>query len=705
MHTIWVNAAEETLITSFVALAKLLPSFPAKGETDLSKLVEAVKHWLERCQERWLLIFDNADEVALIRDYLPQCGNGSILLTTRAHAVGSLATSLEVETMGTIEGTHLLLSRAQRLEQAPDEEINQAGNIVVALDHFPLALDQAGAYIEETQCSLADYLAIYQNHRQKLLARRGEQTTNYPHPVATTWLLSFQKIQQANPAAAELLQLCAFLAPDRIPEELLTEGATYWPPLLQKAAADLSAFQEMIAELLKFSLVKRLAEDHVLSIHRLVQVVQRDRMEQETQRQWAERAIRATNAVFPDDPDEMAAASQCLLYLDQAKVCSDLTEQYMLPLIEGADLLSRTGLYLYEHALYTIAEPLYQRALQIREQVLGIEHSDVANSLNGLANLYFQQGKYAEAENFYQRALRIWEQEVGKEHPDVADILYNLALVYSDQGKYEQAEPLYQRALWTWEQAFGTEHPDVAYALSGLANLYSELGKYGEAEALYQRALRIREQTLGAEQPEVADLLYNLAVLYRHQKKYEQAEEFYQRALQIYEHGFGPEHPQVASPLNGLANLYRFQEKYEQAEPLYQRALRIWEQALGSEHPDVASALNNLANLYRDQGNYEQAEELYQQALRIWEQRLGVDHPLVAHPLNGLANLYHRQGKHEQASLLYERVLDMRQRLLEPQHPDTVETKKWYTALLRAMGRSDEAMFLEASVSEPQTEH
>src|SRR5260370_20899926 len=238
-HNIWVNAvSEEALLTDFVELADLLAAFPAKGETDQRKLVEAIKHWLEQCQERWLLIFDNADNIALVRDNLPQRGNGSILLTTRAHAVGSLATSIEVDTMGLLEGTHLLLRRAQRFEHASDEETNQAGNIVVALDHFPLALDQAGAYLEETQCNFVEYLDLYQTHRQALLAKRGMLSTDYPHSVATTWLLSFQKVQQANPAAAELLHLCSFLAPDRIPEELLRDGAAYWPASLQQTLAD-----------------------------------------------------------------------------------------------------------------------------------------------------------------------------------------------------------------------------------------------------------------------------------------------------------------------------------------------------------------------------------------------------------------------------------------------------------------------------------
>ena len=84
--------------------------------------------------------------------------NGSILLTTRASAVGWLASSLEVDAMGMMESIELVLRRAQRFAQATDEEINEAGNLAVALAQFPLALFQAGAYIEETGWSVSDYL-------------------------------------------------------------------------------------------------------------------------------------------------------------------------------------------------------------------------------------------------------------------------------------------------------------------------------------------------------------------------------------------------------------------------------------------------------------------------------------------------------------------------------------------------------------------
>jgi hypothetical protein len=66
IHTLGINAtSEEAMMTSFTQLAEMLPDFPAKNETDQQNLMEAIKRWLEHCKERWLLIFDNADDLFL----------------------------------------------------------------------------------------------------------------------------------------------------------------------------------------------------------------------------------------------------------------------------------------------------------------------------------------------------------------------------------------------------------------------------------------------------------------------------------------------------------------------------------------------------------------------------------------------------------------------------------------------------------------
>lgn len=669
-HILWINAAsKEALLNSFTALAELLPAFSARGETDQRKLVAAIKHWLEQCPQRWLVTFDNADDLSLIQEYLPHQGNGHLLLTTRANAVGAFATSIDVENMGLAEGTAFLLHRAQR-QHTNDEESNEATNLVIALDGFPLALDQAGAYIEETRCSFQAYLQLYQEHRQVLLARRGTQSTYYLDSVATTWSLSFQHVEQSNPAAAELLHLCAFLAPDAIPEELLQEGAVHWPSLLQQNTTDLLAFNQMLQELLRFSLIKRNVEQHTLSIHRLVQAIQQDQMSIEEQSQWAERVVRAVNEVFPREVEETITSwPLCVRYLEQAQVCDTLIEQYHLTFPEAANLLDRAGCYLDQHASYTLAEMLYRRALTIRERQTRPQHLTVAVSLGRLGNLYRLQGKYTEAEPLYEQALDIHEHQPEPQYPLMAFILHGLATLYKDQGKYEQAEPLFRQALQIREQHLGPDHPLVAHTLTGLANLFKDQGAYEQAKASYQRALQIREQHLGPDHPDVPYTLNALALLYYEEGKNEQAERLYQRALQIRQQHLGPDHPLVARPLHNLGLLAYEQGKYEQAEQLYQQALNIMERHLGSDHPDLASSLTSLARLYCDLGRYEQAEPLYQRALQIREQHLGSEHPLLTYPFTGLAALYQQQAKYQQAEELYQRSIQIIEQRLGLEHP------------------------------------
>ncbi|HTK07740.1 MAG TPA: NB-ARC domain-containing protein [Ktedonobacteraceae bacterium] len=363
-HTLWITAScEDSILTSFSKLSYLLPAATTKDEIGHPQLVTAIIVWLEQEEQPWLLIFDNVDDPSFIQPYLPRRGNGSVLLTTRASAVGSFAACIEVETLGVVEGAQILLRRAQRETCASEEEINEAINIVIALEQFPLALDQAGAYIEETRCSLGDYLQLYEQHRHALLARRGRQSTGYPESVTTTWSLAFERVKRSNPAAAELLCLCTCFAPEHIPEEILTEGAAHWPPLLQQAVANLFAFNHLLETLLSFSLIKRLSEDHLLSIHRLVQIVQMETMKPEERREWAQRVICAIHSVFPRNPESnITSWLRCQRYLEQVQMCVLLIQQHQFLFPEAADLLDRAGAFLRDHASHTLAEPLLQHS-------------------------------------------------------------------------------------------------------------------------------------------------------------------------------------------------------------------------------------------------------------------------------------------------------------------------------------------------------
>src|SRR5262249_10942834 len=155
-------------------------------------------------------------------------------------------------------------------------------------------------------------------------------------------------------------------------------------------------FNEVIRALRSYSLIKRNAEKQVLSLHRLVQAVIRDRMERQTLQQWTERVEQVLNDAFPEVTFE--EWKRCERNLPHALICVNPPLHEMVPPLHVAHLLTKAGTYLRQRGQYADAEPLLVRALTICEQHLGTEHPDTARSLNTLATLYWQQSKYELAE-------------------------------------------------------------------------------------------------------------------------------------------------------------------------------------------------------------------------------------------------------------------------------------------------------------------
>ncbi len=677
---LWAQAdSPELLTTEYLALAAVL-GLPEQQEA--ARQVAAVKYWLQTNRE-WLLILDNVEDPrAILPAFLPSKHEGSVLITTRRRDIHALAYSEVLPVFGEDEGVLFLLLRAGRLAQgapvtdAARSDYQLAKELCELLGWLPLALDQAGAYIAENGVSFERYLELYRQSQQKLLDRRGD--ADHPESVFMTFWLSWDAIQQRNKLAGTILQFCAFLAPDQIPETLVQQAMAHTETA---APPETIVIDEALGLLYRYSLIERANE--TLSLHRLVQDVICEVLSEEERQQWMERAVLEVNAVFPSA--EYESWPLCEYLLPHALTCAEWIKSWRQMRLEGGRLCNNTGWYLYRRGRYESAEPLLRFALHIREQQLGPDHPETAASLNNLAGLYQAQGKYEEAEPLYQRALSVREQQLGPDHPETAASLNNLAMLYYAQGKYEEAEPLYQRALSIVERQLGPTHPDTATSLNNLAILYYAQGKYEQAEPLYQRALSIVERHFGPSHPHTANSLNNLAALYQAQGKYEEAEPLYQRALSVREQQLGPDHPETANSLNNLAALYYAQGKYEKAEPLYQRALSIAKQHLGADHPFTATSLNNLVSLYCAQGKYKQAEPLLRRALSIAEQQLGPTHPDVADGLNNLAILYYAQGKYEQAEPLCQRAVEICVASLGREHPQTQQVMHNYALIKKKM--------------------
>ncbi len=499
---LWIRAdSREILISDFVNIAVLL-NLPQKNRQDQIQVTDAVKRWLQS-NSYWLLIFDNAEDLALIREYIPAVNKGHILLTTRSRVMRRIARTIEIGKLRPEEGALFLLRWANIIaidapfSQATVADRAKASEISFTMDGLPLALDQAGAYIEETACSLSDYLELYRKHGNLLLKRRGNVAIDHPEPVSTTWSYSFDKIQQMNPAAAELLRLCSFLHPDAIPEEIIVEGAPELGPILYPVAIDSFALNDTIGDLLKFSLLQRNSESKTLTIHRLVQAVIKAGMDDETQRMWAERTTRAVNRSLPDvDLGLPQLYQRCLPH---AQLCIALIEQWNMIFTEAAQLLYQIGYYFRKYSQHDQAEPLYQKALTIYEQLLGPNHTYIANILDHLAGLYKDLGQYEQARSFYQRALVLSEQMSDVNYSSRATILNNLAQLYQLQGNFGEAESYYKLALTNLEQNLSPEHPYIVTILEGLIALYQTQGKHEQADSLRQRLQTIYKQALRLE--------------------------------------------------------------------------------------------------------------------------------------------------------------------------------------------------------------
>jgi len=647
---LWVHASSrEMLISDFAGLAQVL-DLPEKDQGDQFQRIVAVNRWLEK-NIPWLLIFDNASNLDLVTDFLPRSPGGATLVTTRSTITGTFIKKMPLKPMNREEGISFLSRHLASYEEAEETLAEELSNsersaaeaIWKLMDGLPLGLDQAAAYVEENQCDLADYLSIFQAMRKMLLQKRGSlRQKMYPDAVATTWLLSFQEIEQANPAASELLRFCAFLCPDAIPEEIIGKSIIDLGSHLHNVVGDRHLWNNMINTLLQYSLVQRNPETKILRFHRMVQVVLQDMLDEDKKRSMSENAMLAINAAFPEA--EHATWPQCERLLIQALFAAQTIEEYHIVSKGAGDLLSKTATYLRERALYAEAEPLLKKAISIYEQCLGADQLETALGQNNLAELYRQQGKFEQAEFLLLAALAIRKQLLGTHHPVTARNLNNLAILYWQMGKDEKAEPLYLDAIAINEQCSGKEHPDVARSMLGLANLYLQQGNHVKAKPLYLRTLTIYEKELAAN------------------------------------------HPHTAACRNNLAELYRQQGEYDQAELLLQQALAILEQQVGAVHPDTARCLNNLAELYRQQGNYEQAESHFLRSISIYTQLLVDDHLDTAEALHGLAKLYQYQGKDEEALHLFQRAVAIREKRLGITHPETQKIQKAYTEFLQKRG-------------------
>ena len=621
---LWLRAeTRSSLITDIVAIPNLFSSQEAEEWTDdiqERRVILSFRAWLAS-KDGWLLILDNVDDLQVVHELLPTKGKGHVLLTTRIQAVGNVGNKIEVEKMDQEDGILFLLRRARKvglddsLAQISEKDREESQEIAEALENLPLALDQAGAFIEETQITLLEYRKLLSTSKEKILLWRGATLSDHPESVASTFSLSFQKVEQENSEAADLLRLFAFLSPDAIPEELIKERPHKLSLRFQDVVNDPFTLNEAIRTLLKYSLIRRNSNAQTLTIHRLVQLIIAGTMDEDTKIQWVKLAVYSINQAFPNGMNTEEKREHKKRLFPQVQTCFSLIEQRNLSFPEAAELLRKSVTYLlYQQSS---AEALFysKRLLMIHEQLSGPQHPDIAFALNAIARSYSRLEQNELAESYYQRAIAMRQKILGPENLMTLNSMSNLAFLYYKQGNYQKAEQITKEVLAHREQILGQDKIVTSLSLNNLGLIYTEQGKFEEAEVLYNRALSIRIQISGPKSENAAKTLSNLGRLYAKRGSYKLAEIYIQRAIRIREQLSNT--ITMSENLLDLANSYKAQGLYNKAKLLYKQVLAIRENSIGLKPSMLTEILESYADLLRKTKREKEAAILEKRAVEI----------------------------------------------------------------------------------------
>lgn len=713
-HVLWVNGSSAQRFEQ--AYGEISRRLELRGCEDpkFNKL-EIVSDWLnDESHEPWLLLLDNADDdgvffnaqdtelsqhvkpTPLIR-YIPQSPNGSVLVTSRNQNAAFRLTN-DAETIVDIplmdeKNSKLILTQKLAQNQSTDGEIME---LVKMLDHLPLAIAQAAAFISmrKPRMTIARYSKLLQENEDVLLKDMGDlrRDPDVPNSVIKTWHISFDQIKKDHPHSAKLFSLMSVLDRQGLPDYLFSNREM-----------DLD-FDDDVAPLTQFSLLYSSIDGRSFGMHRLVQIAMKCWLDlhSETQK-WRGMALLVLHRCFPfcNGPEDWSKCETLLPHAEAVlKYEYDQTSQCLLQ----TDVNYNAASYFLDVGKDSMARERFQHTLDIRRRFLNEEHPKVLDSLDALAASLYDNGLYEQAVEMWQRSLP-WRLK-GEEALSLSlNNMVGLSDALSNLGRFEEAEEMARRVLRTSLELQGKEHASTQKAVIKLARLLLDQGKQEEAEITLRQTISLypTSDALPSQNLEKFEGLRALAKVFQLQRKYREAEEMSLLALNGFESLLGANHSTTLSAACAYALALYDTGKLEPAEKSVLRAFNGHEQLHGYEHPETLTDLASLAVIQRAQGEFELAEETGLQALKGLEKILGVEHWDTINCKENLAHTYWRQGRDQEAISLLTDALRGYERIL-PEGPDIAKTKNTIEIWQREAGMVQSASSLEVWTSEASAE-
>ncbi|KAK7182331.1 kinesin light chain [Paraphaeosphaeria sporulosa] len=464
------------------------------GRQDLqANIFKLVHNWLCDCKQRWLLVLDNFDNPRFLlsgqgngdgqgqttnaqvvrkplREYLPHCERGSILVTTRnKEAALRLVEQRDIVSVKPMDEAHALALFKKKLGVQGDN--SDAAELVAALEYMPLAIVQAAAYISQRapQHSVAKYLEEFRKSERKrsslLTLNNGPLRRDWEakNSIVATWQISFEHIRETQPSAADLLSLMSFFDRQGVPEALLRPcseragGQTNQTEAddgsddelgddISQSSAGVVEFRDAVAVLQNFSFVSVDTAGTSFEMPALVQLATQRWLERENKlERWKQQFVSNLLATFPTGEYENWAACQALYAHAKAAIGQQPKDKSSTA--EWATVLYRAAWYAERMGNITDAVTLATK--------LG--------------------GRWDDAEKLEVQVMQTRKMKLGTYHPDTLTSMANLASIYKDQARWNDAEKLQVQVIETRKTKLGVDHPDTLTSMANLASMQTLL--------------------------------------------------------------------------------------------------------------------------------------------------------------------------------------------------------------------------------------
>ncbi|MHC5908040.1 FxSxx-COOH system tetratricopeptide repeat protein [Streptomyces sp. S6] len=651
----WVNAEKRVTYRRF--LAELAPKLGLQTGQEYGERLRAVRDALRRGEpySRWLLVLDGADEPEQIWDLVPT-GPGHVLITSRNPEWSEHNSRLlEIPVYARDESVAFVRRRAPRLTET------EADQLAEALEDLPLLLDQTAGWLNDSDLSVRDYIALLEGGIDSDVVK---VSADFPVAFQTAWSILLNKLRETVPESVDLLRLCTFFAPGFIPVRLLRDlpgdelpeqvaGLVNDPLLWNKAINQLRQYSVVRLESHEASLDEAASGDS-LYLHRMVhQIVHKDMPE-------------------PDRSEFVDVVRSALAAADPRRP----TDTRMWP--SYAEIVP--------HLKY--ADVLHSRSTEVQQMVL-----------NCLRYMYLS-GEYRAGTKLGRRALRAWRGLLGEDHPRVWDLAYHYSNLLRVAGDYAASEQLNRSAADYLRERRGPQDLEHLRAANGLGGDLRGLARYAEALELSQWVLVAYREQLGDQDSRTLNSLQNLAVSMRLLGRYEDALVTDRKAWEARRNLLRARHPWTLLNETSYAVDLRLLGRYAEAESVQARNVEESRIVMGADNPQTLYAEHNYALCLYRSGNRDAAGPLFASVLERGE-RVHGDSPTALVFAAAQSCFIREHGDIDQARELSEFILARYEHAFVDDHPFLVGARANQALILRNVGERDHAhAILEQALSD-----